>query len=157
MDKSFKKWLRGTFINPIHFQKLASICLICEFIFAAAVSYCHMYLGAYRQSLIYDCLGRDELFFDFDYFIIGGYNRSAGDFGLNFCQARHLPYFLGQFLRKLFFFKSVICQKFQIFAAHFNILPNKLNFSFENYSMQVTIQGRKVFAKMWYSKNCQEV
>ena len=93
MDKSFKKWLRGTFINPIHFQKLASICLICEFIFAAAVSYCPFYLGAYRQRMVYYCLGHDELFFDFDYFITGGYNRSAGDFGLNFCQVRHLTYF----------------------------------------------------------------
>ena len=92
MDRAtiFQRWLRGTFINSNHFQKLASICLVCELIFATAVSYCNMYL--YRQRLIYDCLGRDELFFDFDYFIIGGYNRSAGDFGLDFCQVRDHPF-----------------------------------------------------------------
>ena len=48
-----------------------------------------MYLGAYRQRLVYYCLGQHELFFDFDYFITGGYQRSAGNFGLNFCQVEN--------------------------------------------------------------------
>ena len=72
-----------------YFQKLATIILVCEVIFATSVSYCYMYLGAYRQRLVYYCLGQNELFFDFDYFITGSYHRSAGNFGVNFCQVKN--------------------------------------------------------------------
>ena len=85
--KSKHQW---SFFDKLEsFQKLASICLVCEVIFATSVSYCQMYLGAYRQRLVYYCLGQNEMFFDFDYFIMGGYHRSAGNFGLNFCQVEN--------------------------------------------------------------------
>ena len=60
----------------------------------------YLFREDYQQKKAAEAMQRETVIkkedtIDFDYFIIGGYNRSAGDFGLNFCQARHLPYFLG--------------------------------------------------------------
>ena len=40
--------------------------------------------------------------------------------------------------------------KIQIDAANFNILPNKLNFCFGNYSREENIQGQKLFSDIRY-------
>ena len=45
-----------------------------------------MYYATYRQKALHYCLGRYEIFFDFDYFVVGGYGRSVAEFGVNLCQ-----------------------------------------------------------------------
>ena len=58
-----------------------------------------------------------------------------------------VPYFLLQFLRKLFFFEFRNCSQFKFLPQYFNFLLNRLNFCFGNYSREVTIQGPNYMRK----------
>ena len=72
------------------FQKLASFLMVCQIVFAIVQSICQtMYYPTYRQKVLHYCLGRYEIFFDFDYFVDGGYGRSVAEFGVNLCQVEN--------------------------------------------------------------------
>ena len=72
------------------FQKLASFLMVCQIIFAMAQSFCQvLYLPTYRQRMLHYCLGQYEVFFDYDYFVVGGYGRSVAEFGINLSQVEN--------------------------------------------------------------------
>ena len=59
---------------------MASVCLLMEVAFALIFALAQWYpTTPGMQSISIHCLGRNELFFEFDYFIEGGYDRSAKD------------------------------------------------------------------------------
>ena len=63
-------------VKSFKFQKLGSIIIYLEVIFAMIVSLSQgLPTTEGSQGMILNCLGRNELFFDFDYFAIGGYDR----------------------------------------------------------------------------------
>ena len=51
------------------------------------------------QSMILNCLSRNEVFFEFDYFIVGGHDRSQG----SFCQIENI-------FGKLFCYATLVLQ-----------------------------------------------
>lgn len=63
-------------IFDIFLQKLAVICNVTEIIVALVVSFfAWLPTTPETQSTILNCLGRNEVFFDFDYFTPGGHDR----------------------------------------------------------------------------------
>ena len=70
-------------LRVIHFtfQKLGSIILYLEMIFTMIISLSQsLPTTPGSQSMILNCLGRNELFFDYDYFTTGGYDRQKWEY-----------------------------------------------------------------------------
>ena len=61
-----------------------------------------------------------------------------------------LPYFLIQFLWKLFFLEFGNGSQFKQLPQYFSFWINKLNFCCGNYSREETIQGQKLYEEMRY-------
>ena len=68
-------------VSHFTFQKLGSIILYLEVIFTMIISLSQgLPTTPGSQSMILNCLGRNELFFDFDYFTTGGYDRQKWEY-----------------------------------------------------------------------------
>ena len=81
-------WLTSRYHKLTHteerhfnFQKLGSLMLSLEAIFSMIVSLSQTFpTTPGSQAIIINCLGRNELFFEFDYFTLGGYSRQKWKF-----------------------------------------------------------------------------
>ena len=71
--------IRQTYTD--NFQKLGSLMLSLEVIFSLIVTTSQAFpTTPGSQAMIINCLGRNELFFEFDYFTLGGYSRQKWKF-----------------------------------------------------------------------------
>ena len=62
--------------------------MVCQIVFAITLSIFQvMYKATYGQRILHYCLGRYEIFFDFDFFVVGGFGQSK--FGMNHCQVEN--------------------------------------------------------------------
>ena len=74
-------WCKLVVNKSFLFQKLGALILSLEVIFSMIISLSQAFpTTPGSQGLILNCLGRNELFFEFDYFTPGGYSRHKWKF-----------------------------------------------------------------------------
>ena len=106
---------------------MASVCLSIEVAFALIFALVQWYpTTPGMQAISIHCLDRNEVFFEFDYFIKGGYNRSAKD---GWCQIGN------------------ILEKYSCFSALF------LAFVVESNLLEIFLTGRILFEMKKSTKN----